>query len=230
MAVAQGGDDSEPPISGDALAGATQAAIAHTGGGTVTDTEVGDEDSYYEVEVKLDDGSQVDVQLDDGFNVVGGETELHGRPTRFGCSPEQRGEGSRSGQLTLASRRRRCCGLDAATKNGDRPGDRGRGRWWLSASYSPGCSVVSSVGRNRDGRSAGCRRRVRSVAAEAVDSRAADTSHGARSLSVVERWRRPRHAGEPKRMRLPSGSRTMNSSAPHGFLLRRSWKSTPASW
>ena len=75
MAVAQGGDDSEPPISGDALSRATQAALVHTGGGTVTDTEVGDEDSHYEVEVTLDDGVQVDVQLDNGFNVVGGETD-----------------------------------------------------------------------------------------------------------------------------------------------------------
>ena len=75
IAVAQGGDDSEPPITGDALARATQAALADTGGGRVTDTEVGDEDSYYEVEVTLDDGSQVDVQLDEGFNVVGGETD-----------------------------------------------------------------------------------------------------------------------------------------------------------
>ena len=39
---------------------------------------MGDEDSYYEVEVTLDDGSQVDVQLDDGFNVVGGETDSAG--------------------------------------------------------------------------------------------------------------------------------------------------------
>ena len=78
IAVAQGGDDSEPPITGDALARATQAALAQTGGGTVSDTEVGDEDSYYEVEVTLDDGSQVDVQLDDGFQVVGGETDDDG--------------------------------------------------------------------------------------------------------------------------------------------------------
>jgi len=43
----------------------------------VTETEVGDEEScYYEVEVTLDDGSQVDVQLDEGFNVVG--DEAHG--------------------------------------------------------------------------------------------------------------------------------------------------------
>jgi uncharacterized membrane protein YkoI len=75
IAVAQGGDDSEPPITGDALAQASQAALTHTGGGRVTDTEAGDEDSYYEVEVRLEDGSQVDVQLDERFNVVGGETD-----------------------------------------------------------------------------------------------------------------------------------------------------------
>ena len=41
------------------------------GGGSVTETETGDEESYYEVEVTRDDGSQVDVQLDRQFNVVG---------------------------------------------------------------------------------------------------------------------------------------------------------------
>ncbi len=45
----------------------------------VTDTEVGDEESWYEVEVTLDDGSQVDVQLDRSFNVVGSETD-HAEP------------------------------------------------------------------------------------------------------------------------------------------------------
>jgi len=54
-----------------ALEQASAAALAHTGGGRVTETEVGDEDSYYEVEVTLDDGSQVDVQLDESFHVVG---------------------------------------------------------------------------------------------------------------------------------------------------------------
>jgi hypothetical protein len=63
-------DDSEPPITGEALERATAAALAHTRGGRVTDTEVGDEDSYYEVEVTLDNGSQVDVQLDESFHVV----------------------------------------------------------------------------------------------------------------------------------------------------------------
>jgi hypothetical protein len=69
------GDDSEPPITGTALTRASEAALAHTGGGRVTETEAGDEDSHYEVEVTLPDGSQVDVQLDRGFNVVGDEAD-----------------------------------------------------------------------------------------------------------------------------------------------------------
>ena len=38
-------------------------------------TEVGDEESYYQVEVTLNDGSQVDVQLDENFKVVGSKHE-----------------------------------------------------------------------------------------------------------------------------------------------------------
>lgn len=69
------GDDDEAPITGEALDEATAAALAHTGEGRVTETEIGDEDSLYEVEVTLDDGSQVDVQLDEDFDVVGTENE-----------------------------------------------------------------------------------------------------------------------------------------------------------
>jgi hypothetical protein len=77
IAVATGavGDDNEAPITGTALERASAAALEHTGGGRVTETEVGDEESMYEVEVTLDDGSQVDVQLDENFNVVGGEAD-----------------------------------------------------------------------------------------------------------------------------------------------------------
>ncbi|MGH9157067.1 MAG: hypothetical protein ACRD1K_14775 [Acidimicrobiales bacterium] len=71
IAVAGGGDDHEAPITGGALEKATAAALARTGGGKVTETEVGDEESLYEVEVTLDDGTQVDVQLDKDFHVVG---------------------------------------------------------------------------------------------------------------------------------------------------------------
>ena len=69
------------PITGEALAKASQAALAFTGGGTVTGTEVGDEESLYEVEVTLADGSQVDVQLNDAFAVVGNKTDPPGADT-----------------------------------------------------------------------------------------------------------------------------------------------------
>jgi hypothetical protein len=74
-AVAAGGGDNEAPITGPALAAASAAALAHTGGGRVSDTEVGDEDGYYEVEVTRDDGSQVDVHLDRDMKVLGSKAD-----------------------------------------------------------------------------------------------------------------------------------------------------------
>lgn len=59
------------PITGPDLERASAVALDFTGEGRVTATEVEDEESYYEVEVTLDDGSEVDVQLDEDFNVVG---------------------------------------------------------------------------------------------------------------------------------------------------------------
>jgi uncharacterized membrane protein YkoI len=78
IAAAQPDDGEGSPITGEALAKASQAALAFTGGGTVTATEVGDEESLYEVEVTLADGSQVDVQLDQSFVVVDTKTEAPG--------------------------------------------------------------------------------------------------------------------------------------------------------
>jgi hypothetical protein len=85
MAFAGGnGDDGDPgedsrevevPITGSALDEASAKAIAHIGEGRVTGTEVGDEESYYEIEVTLENGHQVDVQLDEDFNVVGTEAD-----------------------------------------------------------------------------------------------------------------------------------------------------------
>jgi hypothetical protein len=74
--ASSGEDDTDTetgPITGEELERASEAALAHTGEGRVTETEVGDEESYYEVEVTLDDGSQVDVQLDEDFNFVSSE-------------------------------------------------------------------------------------------------------------------------------------------------------------
>ena len=72
--AARGGDD-ERPITGGALARASAAALEHTGGGRVTETEAGDEEGAYEVEVTLDDGRQVDVHLDASFTVLGDEPD-----------------------------------------------------------------------------------------------------------------------------------------------------------
>ncbi len=77
-AVASGaGDDdgNEVPITGDALDRASAVALDATGSGTVTETEEGDEDSYYEVQVTRADGSQVDVQLNQDFELVRVEEE-----------------------------------------------------------------------------------------------------------------------------------------------------------
>lgn len=84
MGAASANHDSEEPITGDALEQAGAAALEHTGGGTVTDTEVGDEEGFYEVEVTLGDGTQVDVHLDKDFAVLGDESDGTGDDTDGG--------------------------------------------------------------------------------------------------------------------------------------------------
>ena len=74
IAIAAGGGD-EQPLTGTRLERATAAALAHTGGGTVTETEAGDDGAAYSVEVRLKDGSQVEVNLDESFKVVGQEND-----------------------------------------------------------------------------------------------------------------------------------------------------------
>jgi uncharacterized membrane protein YkoI len=73
---ASGGDDE--PLTGSTLERASAAALRHTGGGTVTETEIGDDGAAYSVEVRLPDGSQVDVNLDETFAVIGQETDDDG--------------------------------------------------------------------------------------------------------------------------------------------------------
>lgn len=71
--IASAGSDVDVPIDGADLDRASAVALEHVGHGMVTGTEVGDEESFYEVELTLEDGSQVDVALDEGFRVVGTE-------------------------------------------------------------------------------------------------------------------------------------------------------------
>ena len=63
FAFAARGDD-DKPLAGSTLDKATAAALEFTGGGTVVETEVGDDGAAYGVEIRLDDGSVVEVGLD----------------------------------------------------------------------------------------------------------------------------------------------------------------------
>ena len=76
VAVGTAGDDQ--PLTGPDLERASAAALAHTGGGTVIETEVGDDDAAYGVEIRLEDGRVVEVSLDENFRVVGEETDDDG--------------------------------------------------------------------------------------------------------------------------------------------------------
>jgi uncharacterized membrane protein YkoI len=82
MALAGGGGiawaisgDDEQPLTGIARDRAVAAALRHTGGGTVAETETGEGGAAYEVEVRLANGRQVEVVLDSSFTVVGEEAD-----------------------------------------------------------------------------------------------------------------------------------------------------------
>ena len=87
IAIAAGGGG-EQPLSGSALAKASAAALEHTGGGTVTETEAGDDGAAYGVEIRLDDGSQVEVNLDENFNVIGQAADDDGANDKDGSKEE----------------------------------------------------------------------------------------------------------------------------------------------
>jgi uncharacterized membrane protein YkoI len=75
VAWATGAGDDDKPLTGSARERAIAAALAHTKGGTVTETETGDDGAAYGVEVRLDNGRQVEVELDENFNVIGQEQD-----------------------------------------------------------------------------------------------------------------------------------------------------------
>ena len=77
FAIANGGDDDQP-LTGSALDQASAAALEHTGGGTVIETEMGDDGAAYGVEIQLQDGRVVEVALDSSFNVIGDEADDDG--------------------------------------------------------------------------------------------------------------------------------------------------------
>lgn len=68
-------NEDDAPLTGNGLERATQAALDHTGGGTVIETEVGDDRAAYGVEIRRHDGTVVEVQLDSDFRVIGEESD-----------------------------------------------------------------------------------------------------------------------------------------------------------
>jgi uncharacterized membrane protein YkoI len=72
-----GDDDTgeDETLTGATREQAVQAALAHTGGGTVTDTEAGDDGAVYSVEIRLANGTEVEIGLDAGFNVISQEAD-----------------------------------------------------------------------------------------------------------------------------------------------------------
>lgn len=75
---AGGSGDDDQPITGTAFAECTAAALAVNPGGTVTETEVGDDGAAYGVEIRLQDGSQVEVNLNQDCQVIGQEADDDG--------------------------------------------------------------------------------------------------------------------------------------------------------
>ena len=76
IAASRGDDDK--PLTGSTKDRAVAAARGAVGGGTVTETEVGDDGASYGVEIRRQDGSQVEVNLDGNFRVVGQEADDDG--------------------------------------------------------------------------------------------------------------------------------------------------------
>jgi hypothetical protein len=78
IGIANGVGDDDRSLRGSALEQASSAALAHTGGGTVVETEAGDDGAAYGVEVRLEDGRVVEVSLDENFRVIGDEADDDG--------------------------------------------------------------------------------------------------------------------------------------------------------
>jgi uncharacterized membrane protein YkoI len=74
IAAATGGDDDQE-LTGSARDRAIAAALGSTGGGTVLETEAGDDGAAYSVEVRRPDGTVVEVQLNHDYTVTGSEAD-----------------------------------------------------------------------------------------------------------------------------------------------------------
>jgi uncharacterized membrane protein YkoI len=67
--------DDDAPLTGETRDRAVAAAVAHVGGGEVTETELGDDGAAYGIEVRRPDGTQVEVNLDRNYTVTSTEVD-----------------------------------------------------------------------------------------------------------------------------------------------------------
>ena len=88
IAIAAGVGDADTPLTGASLQKATAAALVHTGGGTVVESEVGDDGAAYDVEVRRPDGKIVEVQLDSSYGVIGQDTDDDGPNDNDGANDD----------------------------------------------------------------------------------------------------------------------------------------------
>ena len=63
VAIATGAADNDEPLTGSTLDQARTAALEYTGGGTVIESEAGDDGAAYGVEIRLEDGRFIDVRV-----------------------------------------------------------------------------------------------------------------------------------------------------------------------
>lgn len=96
-------DDGDTPLSGATRDRAVAAALAHTGGGTVTETAAGDDGAAYEVEVRRRDGTQVEVELDRDFAVVRAARDDDGPGDEDGQADDAGEAPAAAGLLRVAS-------------------------------------------------------------------------------------------------------------------------------
>jgi uncharacterized membrane protein YkoI len=75
VAAAATDGDTDQELTGSTRDRAVAAALAATGGGTVLETEAGDDGAAYGVEVRRSDGRQVEVNLDKAFKVIAQEPD-----------------------------------------------------------------------------------------------------------------------------------------------------------
>jgi uncharacterized membrane protein YkoI len=75
VAAAAADGDTDQELTGATRDRAVAAALAATGGGTVLETEAGDDGAAYGVEIRLTDGRQVEVNLDENFKLIGQEAD-----------------------------------------------------------------------------------------------------------------------------------------------------------